>query len=460
MSNQTVQRRPTKRRATSSAVAPDKAPGKTPAKGGTRTSTLAKAPVKGGTSKYRMRQTGRVEGLRDGKPLIFGWGRNLTRAQKNRYQRIALAAFAGLVILSVAATLVYGVLNELIFIPNATIVSVNGANISQDTYRKNLAVEAQNLWNQLQQEVAQDISLQAAGQKGDQNAATQDAIVQSQIQSNEGKYSQAVITQTAMTDLINNQLIIAGARQFEQEKHLPASVFDPSPKEINDALIAFQKAFPKNETYASFLSANHLTNADVRASLEIQLRSIKMQNYLATTYVSPTRQVHLRRIQSDTAAHAATALAALVKGKYTDATWVAVAKADSLDPATKSSGGDMGWVAPGSGDAGIEAWAYATNRKVGDVSPVIKDASGTYDVVQVLGIDPSRAVDAGTLKANQSNALAHWISMQTALPGSKVGVPDTTMLGASRNLPKAPNLNGALPTFTPPPSSGLPGFGG
>jgi parvulin-like peptidyl-prolyl isomerase len=459
MSNQTVQR-PSKRRSTPSSAAPDKGSGKAPAKSSASSKVSKASKSAGSAAKYRMRQTARVEGLRDGKPLIFSWGRHLTRAQKTRYQRVGLVSFVGLVVLAVVGTLVYGILNETVFIPNSTVVSVNGVNISQDTYRKNLAVEAQTLWNTLQDEIAQDNALQSQIQKGDQAAFTKDSILKSQIQSNEGKYSQAVITQTAISDLMDDQLIQAGAKQFEQQKHVSASTFNPSQKEIDDALAAFKKAFPKNETYASFLSANHMTDSDVRAALAIQVRRTKMQTYLAAQLVSPTRQVHLRKIETDTSAKAASVRAALIKGGLSDATWTTLAKQDSLDPNSKDSGGDMGWVPPGTGDGGIEDWAYAPGRKVGELSPVIADASGTFDVVQILAIDPSRAVDPATLKSAQENALPHWLSMQRAILGSRVGTPNTTMLGASRNLPKKPDLNGALPTFTPPPGSGLPGANG
>ncbi|HEU0028704.1 MAG TPA: peptidylprolyl isomerase [Ktedonobacterales bacterium] len=458
MSNQIVQRPSNKRRSTSSSVAPDKGSGKASAKSAKSATKAAKSG--GSAAKYRSRQTARVEGLRDGKPLIFGWGRHLTRAQKQRYQRIGLFSFASVVILAVVATLVYGILNENIFIPNSAIVTVNGVKISQDTYRKNLAVEAQTLWSTLQSEIADDAALQDKVQAGDKDAITNDAILKSQIQSNEGKYSQAVITQAAINDLVDDQVIQAGAKQLERDRHLPASTFEPSQKEVNDALAAFKKAFPKNETYDHFLSANHMTDSEVRAALAIQVRRTKMQTYLASTLVSPARQVHLRKIETDTAAHAASARAALIKGGLTDATWTEIAKKDSLDPSSKDNGGDIGFVPPGTGDAGIANWAFAPERKVGDLSPVISDTSGTWDVVQILAIDPSRAVDAPTLKASQDSALTFWISSQKALLGKRAGSPNTTMLTASRNMPKAPDLNGALPTFTPPPGSGLPNTGG
>lgn len=454
MSNQTVQR-PPKRRSTSTSAAAGKARGKAAAP-----AVKSPAKVTGSAAKYRARQTARVEGLRDGKPLIFGWGRHLTRAQKARYQRISVAAFAGLVIVAVLGTIVYGVLNENVFIPNSAVVSVNGVKISQDTYRKNLAVEAQNLWNLLQNEISQDAVLQTNAQKGDQTAALEDNIVQSQIQSNEGKYTQSVITQTSITDLINDVIIQRGAKQIEQQKHVSASTFEPSQKEMDAALAAFKKAFPKNETYADFLKSNSMSDGDVRAALAVQLRQTKMQKYLASALVSPTRQVHIRKIQTDKRATADSIRAALVKAGLTDAIWSTLAKQASLDTTSKATGGDQGYVAPGTGDVAIEAWAYAPDRKAGDLSPIIADASGTFDIVQLLEVDTAHVVDATTLKSAQDNALAHWLSMQSYLLGSKVGSPNATALSATRNLPKTPSLTAPLPTITPPAGSGLPGSSG
>lgn len=463
MTNPTVQR-PAKRRSTSFSVAPNKGSGKGSTAASANASARAgvKSPARSAAPKYRVRHVGRVEGLRDGKPLIFGWGRHLTRAQKVRYQRVGLVGFAGLVILAVLGTIVYGVLNETVFIPNSAVVTVNGVSISQEMYRKNLAVEAQMVWNTLQQEISADNAIQAGVLKGDPTAVNEDAILKSQIQSNEGKYAQSVITQAAINDLMYDQMVQYGAQQFEQTRHLPWATFGASSHDIDIELAAFKKAFPSNETYASFLSANHMSDNDVREALAIQVRRTKMTNYLAGTYVSPTRQVHYRKIETDTSAKAAAARAALLKGGLTDATWTTIAKTDSLDPNSKDSGGDQGFVPPGTGDAALEVWAYAPSRTVGELSPVLTDSSGTFDVVQIVAINPSLAVASDTLKAARDNALSHWLSMQQSILGSKVGTPNSTMLTLSRNMPKAPDLNGALPTFTAQSgSSGIPSsFGG
>jgi hypothetical protein len=448
-----TQRPPAKQRDRSAASAKAaKSTKATPAKSAKATRTNS------ATNRIRAKQTARVSGLRDGKPLIFGWGGNLTRAQKTHYQHLALWSFIGVIGVAIIGTLVFGMLNELVIIPNKTIVTVNGTNITQDAYRKELAYQAQTLWNKLQNEIAAKNAIAAKVQAGDPAATSQDTLLSTQLQADEANYAQAQITQASVSVLEDNALILQGEKTFEQQDHAPSSTFEPTQKQVNDALTAFKKAFPNGETYAQFLSANGLSNADVINSITMQVRRSNMQVYLAKQLVSPSRQVHLRRIEADTAANATKIRAELVAGKLTDAVWSTVAKKSSLDTNSKDTGGDIGWTPQGTGDGGIEYWAYNANRKVGDLSPVIFDASGTYDVVQVLAIDPSRTVNAATLKAAQDNALSHWLNMQRIIPGAHVTTANSTMLNDTRNLPKKPSLSATLPAVTPTVGTGIPGM--
>lgn len=398
------------------------------------------------------RQTARVEGRRDGKPLIFGWGRHLTRAQKTRIQQLSALGFLGLIIVAVVFTLVFGVIQQNILIPNQTIVSVNGVNISQDFYRKVLAYNAQDLWNGMQADIKKHNDLQTAIQQGDTTAQQQDQVLISQIQSEEGNYAQTQITTTTIQQIIEDQLIQKGAKTFEAADHVPASTFEPSKKAIDDKLAAFKKAFPANESYSTFLSRDNLQESDVRAAIAIQLRRTMMQTYMAKKVVSPVQQAHLRHIETGDMKSAQKVHDELVQP---GADWSKLAKTVSLDSNTKDSGGDMGWVAPWTGDAAIENWAFAPGRKVNDISPAFADASGTFEVVQFLGYE-TRPVDASLLSASQSNALSHWLSGQKVLPGNKVGTPNTDMLSATRNLPKDPDLNATLPNFSQQNTGGIP----
>lgn len=390
------------------------------------------------------RQTARLEGRRDGKPLIFGWGGHLTKAQKLRIQHTAAFSFLGIVIGAVILTLVLGVLNQNVFIPNQTFVTINGVKYSQDTYRKALAYESQTLWNTLQAEITQYNDAQTKVQQGDTSAAQESQILTAQLQTDEASYQQAQITASTATLMVEDTLIQQGARRLEQQNHVPSSTFTLTKAEIDAAVTAFKKAFPENENYNDFLSKNGLTNADISNFVQIQLRRDKMEKYLQSQLKTPTRQVHLRNIEVNTAAEAQDVLNQVRK----TGDWNGLAKKYSLDVDSKDKGGDIGWVASGTGDAGIEIWWNDPARKVNDISGVIHDASGTYDIVQILAFDDNRAIDATTLSDTKSNILAHWLGGEKVRPGYNISTPDENMLTAARNMPKLPDLNATLPNVS------------
>ncbi len=400
------------------------------------------------------RQTARggAELRRDGKPLIFGWGRHLSRLQKNRIQTRAAYGFFGAVVAIVLVVFGFGVLQQNVLIPNQAIVSVNNTSISQDSYRKYLAYQAQVLWNKIQSELKEQQAASTKAQTGDKAASQRNQVLISLLQTDESSYLQSSITLNSVDRLEEDQLIQQGIQQLEAQ-HVAASHFTVSASAVNAQLASFKKSFPAGETYQQFLSKDSLSDGDVRAAITIDLRRNLMQTYLASLIFSPTKQVHLRKIEVDTRAHANTYRAELVKNP-SNQEWSTLAKQNSLDPTTKTVGGDMGWVFRGGTDAAIEAWAFSPGVKVNDISPVIADTSGTFDVVQVLGVDPSRAANASELSAAQTNALDHWLSGQKANKSTHITTPDTTMTTATRNMPVIPDLNATLPNFNPNSQSG------
>ena len=393
------------------------------------------------------RQPSRLyRGVRDGKPLIFGWGGHLTRIQKNRVQQRAAYSFLGAILAIVIIIFAFGVLQQNVLIPNQTIVSVNGTNITQDTYRKYLAYTSQVLWNKVQGELKQQAALQTAVKNGDQNAATQENIITSEITTDEANYTSTQLTTQAASDLVENQLIIAGISHFEQIDPAAKAQLNISNSDVTKAVNAFKGAFPANESVSDFLSKNGMSGSDLTFAATLQLRRTKLQAYLSSKLVSPTRQVHYRRIEVNTLSLANSIADQLKKGT---STWDALARQDDLDANGKTTGGDDGWLAPGTGDAAIENWLFASGRPLNQIG-VIKDASGTFDVLEALGFDNSRAVDSSLLSAAKNNALDHWLSGAKADPANHVGTPSSSMMNDSRNMPRLPDLNAQLPAQTPP----------
>src|SRR6516225_5870360 len=89
------------------------------------------------------KQTAHVEARRDGKPLIFGWGKHLSHAEKVKIQRRATWAIAGLFGLLIIGTIIGFWITINIIIPGQPITSVNGHQIPQSQFRKMVAVKTQ-----------------------------------------------------------------------------------------------------------------------------------------------------------------------------------------------------------------------------------------------------------------------------------------------------------------------------
>src|SRR2546430_13790746 len=93
------------------------------------------------------RQTAHVEARRDGKPLIFGWGKQLSHAEKVKIQRRATWTIAGIFGLLIVGTILAFWISINIIIPGKPITSVNGHQIPQSQYRKMVAVKTQLAYN-------------------------------------------------------------------------------------------------------------------------------------------------------------------------------------------------------------------------------------------------------------------------------------------------------------------------
>ena len=391
----------------------------------------------------------RQRAARTASRCIFGWGGHLTRIQKTRIQRRAAYSFFGLIVALILGVFIFGWLQQNVLIPNATIASVNGAKITQETYRKTLAYNAAVLWNHIEDELKQQTALAPKVQAGDAAATNQQNILDSQIQADESNYQQAQITLTTMNDLTEDQLIQHSAQSFEQKDAALKSKLEPSQKAVDTALSAFKKSFPPSTPYSQFLQQNNLTEADVRAAVTLQVRRDLMQTYLASLLVSPTRQAHIRKIEVSSQADGNS-----VRAKLTakNADWKTIAKQDSLDANTKTTGGDAGFVAAGLSDAGLELWIFDPARKVNEISPVLKDASGTFDVVQILGFDNKHPVDAKLLADAKNNALSHFLDGQRVATTNTLTTPNQDMMNATRNLPVFPDLNFQFPAASPTPA--------
>jgi hypothetical protein len=157
----------------------------------------------------------------------------------------------------------------------------------------------------------------------------------------------------------------------------------------------------------------------------------------------------------DTLAHAQNVLKQLKNGTN----FGKLAKTNSVDANTNSKGGSLGWLARGQyaqnySAAVVENWLFDSARKLDELSPILNE-NGTYHIVQILGIDPSRPVDRTVLQTLKTNALSNWVLEQQALASTKITPTDQNKLLDPMNIP--PGLPASAPSNSPGVPSGLPG---
>ncbi|MBE3559462.1 MAG: peptidylprolyl isomerase [Ktedonobacteraceae bacterium] len=239
---------------------------------------------------------------------------------------------------------------------------------------------------------------------------------------------------------------------------------EPSASAVEAALRDFKANLPKSTSYEKFLSNDHVTDADIHAMMALIVRRTNMQAYLSDQVHSPAYQVQARGITLDTEQHANDVLNQLRKG----GDFAKLAKEKSLDSSTKDKGGDFGWLAQGqyainyaqSLSVTVDNWLFDPARKVNELSPVLKE-NGTFHIVQITGINRSRAIDSATISSLKTKALDIWLLQQKALPGTKITEIDQSKMLDASNMP--PNLPSAAPGTNPNtglPDGGFPGGDG
>ena len=410
----------------------------------------SKRPTRPAKVNKYTRQTARVEARRDGKPLVFGWGGHLSRSEKMALQRRAVWSITVATIVLIVAVIVGFWVNVNVIAPAQPITTVNGHGIPLADFRKLLAVKAQLELNKIQgtnglfsqrdalnkQVIAQQAdvdsitkqisalttqikTLPAGTQRSNaeaQLAGLKQKLVVSQQQHStlaaqysdfttntipleQQLYTQPQQTSDSATWLQDDEVI----REWlaTQNSSINAQI-NPSSSSIDKAVRDFSASFPVGSNYQKFLSTNNVSDNDVRAALTLTLRRSNMQTYVASQVVSPTYQVLARGITSATSGDANNLLKQLKAG----ADFGKLAKAKSVDTQTNTKGGDFGWLARGqyiqtyaaNTSGTVENWIFAPSRTLNELSPVLSE-NGSFHIIQVLGIDPSRAVDSATLQS-------------------------------------------------------------
>ncbi len=476
-----------------------------------QTEQPVKRPVKQRTAhsnkpKRYNRQTAHVEARRDGKPLIFGWGKHLSHAEKVKIQRRATWTMAGIFGFLIVGTILAFWISINIIIPGKPITSVNGHQIPQSQYRKMVAVKTQLVYNSIYGKQGLEAQVNAltkqdAAQLKTINDLTQQVNtvnkqikslpagpsqqrtdLENQLASTKNQLSAAQASHQKLSQQISNlnQNSIPLAKQSFTQSQLgndsvswlqndelirewlttqsPAiqNQVNPTNAEVNKALNDLKATLPATTSYSSFLNQMGISNDDVISMLTVKVRRDNMQNYLASKIVSPAYQVLSRTITADNEAAANQILKEIKSG----GDFSKIASKQSKDTTTASSGGSQGWLARGQyalnqNAAVVENWLFDPSRYIYELSPVLKE-NGSYHIAQIMGINPSRTIDPTMLQTLQYNALSNWILEQQALQTTMITPVDQNMLLDPLNLPPTSILPAAAPSSGQSAPGGAP----
>jgi parvulin-like peptidyl-prolyl isomerase len=439
------------------------------------------------------RQTARgIETRRDGKPLIFGWGKHLSHSEKMKIQRRATWAFTGLIIFIIVGTLLGTWIYNNVIVPGEAITTVNGHQIPQSEFRKMVMLDTLIQYDKLNGKSglnAQHSNLEA------QNAAvlkTIDSIkatltsLNSQIAklpkgpsakrtqlNNEVKAQNAALSSaeakqaslSAQITTLTTQTIPLFQQTFDETQVASDSVewlqddelirewlatqsvalqnqINPTPAAVQHALNALAADLPASASYNSLLNQMGVTDSDMHAMMTIKLRRDNMQNYLASQIKSPAYQVHVRSMTIDTLAHAQAIYKQLLAADATN--FAALARKNSQDSSSASNGGDLGWLvryqdAQSENTGVVDDWLFDPHRYVGELSPILSE-NGVYRILQILSIDPSRPVPAATLQTlkgtlDNPTALSDWLLDVKAEPQTQITQANSNMMSDTNNMP-------------------------
>ena len=375
--------------------------------------------------------------------------KRLARAQREQIQRRWILAGTALTLTLALGSLVYGWLRETVLLPNQPVAVVNGERILTRVFqgrvrlaRVDLLSRAESLL-ELRSLFGDDPSL---------GARIQSDLLQIAVQLTQtGSLAQGVLDELIDEALIRQEAarrgIVISPEQVERRIEETFGFFrDGTPTPAPTATLAATaeatpaaavpagptptagptataaptptayttEAFQANyqAQLAILADAARITEADYRGRIEAQLYREALQAALAASILEVQELAHARHLLLASEEAAAQARARLLAGE----TWEDVAAELSLDQATASRGGELGWFPRGVMDEAFEQAAFT--QPVGAPGEPVQSSHG-WHVIEVVGRE-TRPLDARWMDSLVRAALADWLADQRAAASIRI----------------------------------------
>ena len=378
------------------------------------------------------------------------------RAREQRQERVLFLALGG-VLLVVLLILGVGYYQENFGKLNSPIATVNGTPITVRDYQVNIRYTAGSLVNQFNsaqsnlKQIGNDPSMSFLQNYFQQQLSN----VVNQILS---------LPRNEMEDLIDNELIRQETakrgitvtpeeidreieREFGYETPTPTPTAGPSPTPTNTGTptltptatatftpsptptgtitpttptvtptegptetpaptstpLTYQGFLDQRKQFLDSLAKNEqMSEADFRKVVQAALLRQKLQQAIAATVPTAEEQVHARHILVGTYTETLQIENQLSQG----ADFAKLAEQYSTDTGSKTQGGDLGWFPRGVMVKEFEDAAFSLG--INQISQPITTSFGIH-IIQVLGHEQNRPLDANTLQQKQTNAFNDWL---------------------------------------------------
>lgn len=384
--------------------------------------------------------------------------KHIARAQMERRQRNWIIGITSGVVVLVIALLVYGYLQQNVFLKKKAVASVNGENITLEQFQKRVRYNRSRAINQYQQYLQ---IMQIFGQDPNSPIAQQ---YQAQLQQLASQLSNPIsMGQQTISQMTDELLIIQKAQEMgitvtdeeidrflqEQFGYFPEGAPTPTPfptplptSTLSPEQLALVTPMPEptepptptpdpnatptdipaptptatpytleayQSNYQSFLdtlSALNMGDEDIRALVRAQLYYQKLYDAITGDVASTQEQVWARHILVTDEATANQIYDQLQNG----ADWNELASQYSEDPGSKDQGGDLGWFGRGMMVPEFENIAFAL--AIGQISKPVQSQFG-WHIIQVLGHE-TRPIDPQTREKVRQKNFSDWLGQQTA----------------------------------------------
>lgn len=172
--------------------------------------------------------------------------------------------------------------------------------------------------------------------------------------------------------------------------------------QVNAELAEMVKAAGGNAGLNTYMANSGLTLSDMCNEVRATILGGAMLDRVTAGLPTQEAQVHLRQIILSSASQAQSIRDQLRRG----VDFATLAGQYSIDPGTKSKGGDLGWMPKGILDPQLDAVAF--NLQPGQVSDVITTRFG-FTIIQVTEKDASHPLSPEMLQAKKQDLYLTWL---------------------------------------------------